>query len=126
MTAITIQIPYELQLPSPNGGLGPANQFFVTENSVAGNWSDFNPVPDQVHIPDSLRYGPRRFGPFHRQVPVGGDTCQRPAGFEREPGVGRRRTGRVCSRSGRDESPDTNWSTGHATRAHRGDVQNGL
>ncbi|HWY49381.1 MAG TPA: hypothetical protein VNX70_18480 [Bryobacteraceae bacterium] len=50
MTAITIQIPYELQLPSPKGGLGPANQFFVTENGVAGNWSDFNPVPDQVHI----------------------------------------------------------------------------
>jgi uncharacterized protein (TIGR03437 family) len=50
MTAITIQIPYELQLPSPNGGLGPANEFFVTENGVAGNWSDFNPVPDQVHI----------------------------------------------------------------------------
>jgi len=50
MTAITIQIPYELQLLSPNGGLGPAHEFFVTENGVAGNWSDFNPVPDQVHI----------------------------------------------------------------------------
>jgi uncharacterized protein (TIGR03437 family) len=50
MTAITIQIPYGLQLPSPIGGLGPAHEFFVTENGVARNWSDFNPVPDQVHI----------------------------------------------------------------------------
>jgi uncharacterized protein (TIGR03437 family) len=50
MTAITIQIPYQLQLPSPYGGLGPAHEFFVTENGVAGNWSDFNPVLDQVHI----------------------------------------------------------------------------
>jgi uncharacterized protein (TIGR03437 family) len=48
MTAITIQIPYELQLPSP--GLGPGHEFFVAENGVAGNWRDFNPVPDQVHI----------------------------------------------------------------------------
>jgi uncharacterized protein (TIGR03437 family) len=50
MTAITIQIPYELQLPPPNGGLGGSVAFFVTENGVAGTWSILNPVPDQVHI----------------------------------------------------------------------------
>lgn len=50
MTAITIQIPYELQLPPPNGGLGGGVAFFVTENGVAGTWSDLNAEPDQVHI----------------------------------------------------------------------------
>ncbi len=50
MTAITIQIPYELQLPRPNGGLGGGVEFFVTENGVAGTWSNLNAVPDQVHI----------------------------------------------------------------------------
>jgi uncharacterized protein (TIGR03437 family) len=50
MTAITIQIPYELQLPPPNGGLGGGVEFFVTENGVAGTWSNLNAVPDQVHI----------------------------------------------------------------------------
>ena len=50
MTAVTIQIPYELQQPPPNGGLGPSFFLFVTENGVAGNWKNLNPVPDQVHI----------------------------------------------------------------------------
>jgi uncharacterized protein (TIGR03437 family) len=48
ITAITIQIPYELQ-PIMNG-LGPANGLFVTENGVAANGIAFNPVFDQVHI----------------------------------------------------------------------------
>ncbi len=50
MTAITIQVPYELYQIPPNGGLGPAIALFVTENGVAGNWIMLNPVPDQVHI----------------------------------------------------------------------------
>lgn len=50
ITAITIQIPYELQMPPANGGLEPANVYSVTANGVAGSWNSFNPVPDQVHI----------------------------------------------------------------------------
>jgi len=50
MTAITIQVPYELYQVPPNGGLGPSLFLFVTENGVAGNWTMLNPVPDQVHI----------------------------------------------------------------------------
>jgi hypothetical protein len=48
VTAITIQIPYELQ-PIANG-LGSGRGFFVTENGIAGNGMAFNPVSDQVHI----------------------------------------------------------------------------
>src|ERR1035438_3191286 len=48
ITAITIQIPYELQ--PLMAGLGPANGLFVTENGVAGDGIAFNPVPDQLHI----------------------------------------------------------------------------
>ncbi|HTW31437.1 MAG TPA: hypothetical protein VMD76_07150 [Candidatus Sulfotelmatobacter sp.] len=50
MTAITIQIPYELYQPPPSGGLVPAVELVVTENGVAGNWTIVNPVPIQVHI----------------------------------------------------------------------------
>jgi uncharacterized protein (TIGR03437 family) len=50
MTAITIQIPYQLYQPPPTGGLEPSVALFVTENGVAGNWTILNPVPDQVHI----------------------------------------------------------------------------
>lgn len=50
MTAITIQIPYELYQVPPTGGLGPSLFLFVTENGVAGNWKNLNPVADQVHI----------------------------------------------------------------------------
>jgi len=49
MTAITIQVPYELKLPPPNGLFGVAF-VFVTENGAAGNWSILSPEPDQVHI----------------------------------------------------------------------------
>ncbi len=49
MTAITIQIPYELYQPPPNG-LGVGVELFVTENGVAGNAINVNPVPDRVHI----------------------------------------------------------------------------
>ncbi len=48
ITAITIQIPYELQ--PVVSGLGPGNGLIVTENGVAGNGIAFNPVFDQVHI----------------------------------------------------------------------------
>lgn len=48
MTAITVQIPYELQLPTE--GLGPGFALFVSGNGVAGNWSGLAPMPDQVHI----------------------------------------------------------------------------
>ncbi|HXA65756.1 MAG TPA: hypothetical protein VNV82_11420 [Bryobacteraceae bacterium] len=125
MTAITIQIPYELQLPPPNGGLGGGVALFVTENGVAGTWSDLNAVPDQVHILtvcDTVLGGP---GPSTGRcqwevthangllvsnanpASVGEELVAYAAG--------------LC-----DESPDTNWSTSHATRAHRGDVQTGL
>lgn len=48
MTAITIQIPYELEVVT--SGLSAGVALFVTENGAAGNWSVLNPVPDQVHI----------------------------------------------------------------------------
>jgi uncharacterized protein (TIGR03437 family) len=51
MTAITIQVPYELE--QPPGGLGgvfPGEALFVTDNGVAGNWSLVLPGPDQIHI----------------------------------------------------------------------------
>lgn len=48
MTAITIQIPYELEVPT--AGLSAGAALFVTENGAAGNWSILNPEPDQVHI----------------------------------------------------------------------------
>jgi uncharacterized protein (TIGR03437 family) len=48
ITAITIQIPYELQ-PLVLG-LGPATGLIVTENGVGGNGVAFWPVSDQVHI----------------------------------------------------------------------------
>ena len=50
LTAVTIQIPYEMQLPSPNGGLGSGSEDFVNESGTAGSWSAFSPVSDQVHI----------------------------------------------------------------------------
>jgi len=50
VTAITIQIPYELYQVPPNGGLTQGIELFVTENGMAGNWKDLNSVPDQVHI----------------------------------------------------------------------------
>ena len=50
MSAITVQIPYELKLPPPNGGLFGGAVAFVTENGLAGNWSVLNPEPDSVHI----------------------------------------------------------------------------
>jgi len=49
MTAITIQVPYELDTVV-SSGLGPSFGFFVSENSVAGAFRDVSPVPDQVHI----------------------------------------------------------------------------
>jgi uncharacterized protein (TIGR03437 family) len=48
ITAITIQIPYELQ--PIHAGLGPANGLIVTENGVAEDGIAFNPVVDQIHI----------------------------------------------------------------------------
>jgi uncharacterized protein (TIGR03437 family) len=48
ITAITIQIRYELQ--QARLGLGPGTGLWVTDNGVAGNGSAFIPVPDQVHI----------------------------------------------------------------------------
>jgi len=48
ITAITIQIPYELQPIML--GVGPANGLIVTEKGVAGNGIAFMPVVDQLHI----------------------------------------------------------------------------
>jgi uncharacterized protein (TIGR03437 family) len=51
ITAITIQVPYELY--QPPGGLdntGQAVVVFVTENGVAGNWTIVLPASDQIHI----------------------------------------------------------------------------
>ncbi len=70
MTSITIQIPYELYQPPPNGGLIPTIEFFVTENGVAGFWSIVNPVPAQVHILtacDTVLGGPGTIG-CHQEV----------------------------------------------------------
>jgi len=47
--AVTIQIPYELQLP-PANGLSTGIELFITENGVAGNKQLVNPFNDQVHI----------------------------------------------------------------------------
>jgi uncharacterized protein (TIGR03437 family) len=49
ITAITIQIPYELQ-PGVLNGPGGIGGLIVTENGVAGNGIEFVPVSDQVHI----------------------------------------------------------------------------
>lgn len=48
-TAVTIQIPYELQMPTVGGGL-MSDAFFVTENGVSGRVYTFLPAPDQIHI----------------------------------------------------------------------------
>jgi uncharacterized protein (TIGR03437 family) len=51
LTAITIQVPYELY--QPPGGLDNIVQsvnLFVTENGVAGNWIIVIPQSDQIHI----------------------------------------------------------------------------
>jgi len=54
MTAITIQVPYELYQPPAGGGVGggivQSVDLFVTENGVAGNWTIVFPWPDQIHI----------------------------------------------------------------------------
>jgi uncharacterized protein (TIGR03437 family) len=53
LTAITIQVPYELyQYPPlpPGGGIVQSVDLFVTENGVAGNWAIVFPSPDQIHI----------------------------------------------------------------------------
>jgi uncharacterized protein (TIGR03437 family) len=54
MTAITIQIPYEMQLPClacalPYPGSGPP-QLFVTANGAAGALFELSPLTDRVHI----------------------------------------------------------------------------
>jgi uncharacterized protein (TIGR03437 family) len=49
ITAITVQIPYELQ-PGVLNGPGGIVGLIVTENGVAGNGIEFVPVSDQVHI----------------------------------------------------------------------------
>jgi uncharacterized protein (TIGR03437 family) len=48
-TAITIQIPYELEMLTLGLGPGPPS-LFVTENGASGNWSGLFPQTDQVHI----------------------------------------------------------------------------
>jgi uncharacterized protein (TIGR03437 family) len=48
ITAITIQIPYELQ--PIQAGLGPGNGLIATENGVAEDGIAFNPMVDQMHI----------------------------------------------------------------------------
>lgn len=50
MSAITVQIPYELRLPPPTGGLVAGIEMFVTENGVAGASRILSPLPDQLHI----------------------------------------------------------------------------
>lgn len=50
MTAITIQVPYELYQPPAGGGIVQSVDLFVTENGVAGNWTIVLPWPDQIHI----------------------------------------------------------------------------
>src|SRR5260370_762196 len=50
LQAVHVQIPYQLELPTLNGGLFGGAFAFVTENGVAGNWSILSPAPDQVHI----------------------------------------------------------------------------
>ncbi len=49
-SAVTVQIPYELQLPPPTGGLFAGVEIFVTENGVAGASRVLSPMPDQAHI----------------------------------------------------------------------------
>jgi uncharacterized protein (TIGR03437 family) len=49
ITAITIQIPYELQIQTMSG-LGPAYGLVVTDNGVAVNGIALNPLFDQVHF----------------------------------------------------------------------------
>jgi uncharacterized protein (TIGR03437 family) len=48
-TAITIQIPYELQ-PAPTNGPGGVTAFYVTENGVSGTATPVLVLSDQVHI----------------------------------------------------------------------------
>jgi uncharacterized protein (TIGR03437 family) len=50
LTAITIQVPYELYQPPPGNGIVQSVNLFVTENGVAGNWTIVFPWPDQIHI----------------------------------------------------------------------------
>jgi uncharacterized protein (TIGR03437 family) len=54
LTAITIQVPYELYQPPAGGGVSggivQSVDLFVTENGVAGNWTIVLPWPDQIHI----------------------------------------------------------------------------
>jgi uncharacterized protein (TIGR03437 family) len=54
LTAITIQVPYELYQPPAGGGVSSgivqSVDLFVTENGVAGNWTIVFPWPDQIHI----------------------------------------------------------------------------
>jgi uncharacterized protein (TIGR03437 family) len=49
-SAITVQIPFELKLPPPTGGLTAGIELFVTENGVAGASRILSPMPDQAHI----------------------------------------------------------------------------
>jgi uncharacterized protein (TIGR03437 family) len=69
VTAITIQIPYELYQAPPNGGLVQDVELFVTENGVAGNWKGLNPVPDQVHILTVCDTVIGGYGPFSGGCP---------------------------------------------------------
>src|SRR5579872_2144705 len=50
MTAITIQVPYELKLPPANGGIFFGVNLSVTENGVAGSRSIVLAWPVQIHI----------------------------------------------------------------------------
>ncbi len=50
MTAITIQVPYELEQPPVNGGILPGVDLFVTENGATGSEGIILPSPDQIHI----------------------------------------------------------------------------
>jgi uncharacterized protein (TIGR03437 family) len=78
ITAITIQVPYELLtffcLPDQAcPAILVATEYFVTENGVAGTLSALNPVPDQVHI---LTVCDTVFPNGSGHVAVGGLPCQ--------------------------------------------------
>jgi uncharacterized protein (TIGR03437 family) len=78
ITAITIQIPYELltffcQVDDACPNILVATEFFVTENGVAGTFTALTPLPDQVHL---LTVCDTVLPAGSGYSPVGGPPCQ--------------------------------------------------
>lgn len=48
--AVTIQVPFELQTPPPNGGLSGGVALFVTENGAPGYYAQLTALNDQIHL----------------------------------------------------------------------------